>query len=236
MTGEGLHKDHRKRMREKIAEHGIDTLLDHELLELVLGYAIPRKDTNELAHSLLNEFGNYRELFRKPPEELMKVERMGESTAWFIRLLSELYRRYAVEAFEGPTTMEKAKDRIRFFWPRFMGRLTECVYVALLNEKNEVIRTDLIYVGSAEAVEVRADKILELVKKNRSCTGVMVAHNHFHTSVPSFHDFKATYSLYKRLEKAGVELVDHVIICKDEGSSMAESGHLAKIKSGEMPE
>lgn len=225
-----LHKDHRKRLRERAAEFGIDSLRDHELLELVMGYAIPRKDTNELAHQLLNRFGTFRDLFHADSETLQKIEYMGENSAWFIRLLSELFRRYALEFFNGPQKLDTHSARIRYFLPHFMGRVEECVYAAFLNEQFEVVRAELEYTGSAEAVEIHSDRILKTLKALPGCKRVVLAHNHFHTTIPSFHDVAATKSIYKTLMKRQVTLIDHVIICGDHGRSMEEDGYLSKIK------
>ncbi len=227
---EQLHKDHRKRLRERAAESGIHTLRDHELLELVMGYAIPRKDTNELAHLLLNRFGTFRDLFRADAKALQEIEYMGENSAWFIRLLSELFRRYALEFFVGPQKLDHYPDRIYYFLPHFMGRVEECVYAAFLNDQYEVIRAELQYTGSAQAVEVHADRMLKTLKELPNCRKVVLAHNHFQTTVPSLHDRLATKSIYQILKKNQVELVDHVIICGDRGSSMEHSGHLQNIR------
>ena len=88
------HSGHRKRMRDRFLRDGIDSLQDHEVLELLLFYAIPRQDTNELAHRLLAKFRTLSGVFDAPIEELKRVEGIGGTTAVFLKTYPEVFRRY----------------------------------------------------------------------------------------------------------------------------------------------
>ena len=89
----GLHDGHRARKKEQFRRQGLDGFADHEVLELLLYYAIPRKDTNELAHRLLQKFGSLQNVFSAPLEELAKVDGVGESAALFLTLLPQVQKR-----------------------------------------------------------------------------------------------------------------------------------------------
>ena len=87
------HAGHRSRMRSKALTYGLDHLDDHEVLEMLLYHAIPRGDTNETAHRLLERFGSFRGLLEAPPEELQAVPGVGESAAVLLKLTMEAARR-----------------------------------------------------------------------------------------------------------------------------------------------
>ena len=91
---ENLHIGHRERLRERFIREGIEHFEDHNILELVLFYAIPQKDTNNLAHELLNRFGSLDNVFSAQPEELMQVRGVGKHTALFLHLFSDLTEMY----------------------------------------------------------------------------------------------------------------------------------------------
>ena len=88
-----VHEGHRQRKKEQFREHGLDAFADHEALELLLYYAIPRQDTNPIAHRLIERFGSLEGVFSAPAYELQKVEGVGENAATLIRLLFPLCRR-----------------------------------------------------------------------------------------------------------------------------------------------
>ena len=83
----GVHDFHRERMRRRFRENGLTGFADHEVLELLLYYAIPRRDTNPIAHALLDRFGGLSGVFSAPAELLEQVDGVGENTAAFLRLI-----------------------------------------------------------------------------------------------------------------------------------------------------
>ena len=93
-----VHEGHRQRKKEQFREHGLDAFADHEALELLLYYAIPRQDTNPIAHRLIERFGSLEGVFSAPAYELQKVEGVGENAATLIRLLFPLCRRARTSA------------------------------------------------------------------------------------------------------------------------------------------
>ena len=108
-----MHSGHRERLKKKFIKYGADSLETHELLELLLFYGIPRKDTNELAHVLINTFGSLPQVFDAPINRLLKINGIGESTAVLIRLVSKLSRVYAEKNYETNNKRLK-KEQIEF--------------------------------------------------------------------------------------------------------------------------
>lgn len=90
------HAGHRSRLRRQFLKNGIDSLYPHQILELLLFYAIPQKDTNGLSHALINRFGSLSGVLDASFEELMTVNGVGESTAILIKAASEVYPEYGV--------------------------------------------------------------------------------------------------------------------------------------------
>ena len=86
----GIHDGHREKMRRRYMESGLEGFADHEALELLLFYAIPRRDTNPIAHALINRYESLSNVLNAPVEELASVEGIGENAAVLIRLVSQL--------------------------------------------------------------------------------------------------------------------------------------------------
>ncbi len=223
-----VHDGHRQRLRERYRINGLDGFSDHEILELLLGYIIPRKDTNCIGHDLMERFGNLRGVFEAEEEDLKEVENMGECSAFFLKMIPDITRRYYEEIAEDYLRFIDTKRMVEFFSARFIGRKEECLYAAFLDENKRLIQCSLQFTGSINAVEIHAGKILKQAQR-AGCSFVVIAHNHFNDTNPSVQDIAGTRYLKEHLAKCGIELLDHVIICGSAGTSMKESGHFAKI-------
>ena len=91
-----LHEGHRQRLKERFIKNGLSDFEDHNVLELLLFYSVPRSDTNELGHKLLKKFGSLSNVFDAPVDELCKVEGIGLHSATLIKLIPELCNLYYV--------------------------------------------------------------------------------------------------------------------------------------------
>jgi len=89
----GIHDGHREKMRQRFLQGGLEHFADHEALELLLYYAIPRKDTNPIAHELMNRYGSLSAVLAAPVEDLQKTPGIGESAAVLLKLVSQLYQK-----------------------------------------------------------------------------------------------------------------------------------------------
>lgn len=225
--GQNVHEGHRERLRERYRENGVDGFSDHELLELLLGYTISRRDTNGLGHDLIREFGNLRGVFEAPEQDLEAVRGMGDKSAFLLKLISGLCRRYYQELHNGDLRPLEKKDPSSFFIPYFIGAHTEALYAAFLDENKSLIQCSLQYTGSINAVEIHAGKIVKQALRT-GCRFVILAHNHFTDTLPSAQDMDATALVYRELQKYDVKLLDHVVVCGNKGMSMQISGHFSK--------
>ena len=126
-----VHEGHRQRKKEQFREHGLDAFADHEALELLLYYAIPRQDTNPIAHRLIERFGSLEGVFSAPAYELQKVEGVGENAATLIRLLFPLCRRVRTSGGRHEVIFNTRENIGAYFIELFFGERRE-VFARLL--------------------------------------------------------------------------------------------------------
>lgn len=218
-----LHSGHRERLKKKFLKYGADALETHELLEMLLYYGIPRKDTNELAHALLNRFGSLPQVFDAPTNALLKVNGIGESTAILIRLVSKLSRVYTESNYKF-NSKRLTKNQIgKIILNKFIGRIKEHVVLVLFDAKRNMVFCDVISQGSFGSTNFHIRDIIELALKFNA-TGAIIAHNHpSGIALPSREDIETTIELKNALNLIEIRLVDHIIVADNDYVSLAES-------------
>ncbi|MCR4772454.1 MAG: DNA repair protein RadC [Oscillospiraceae bacterium] len=224
---DNIHDGHRRRLRKRYAEFGLDSFEDHTVLELLLTYAVPRRDVNELAHRLVDKFGSLGEVFDAPVEELMKTEGVGESTALLIRMVPEISRRSMISKNEkrSAAVLSGAKESGKFFIPYFYGECEEAVYAAFLDDSLRLISCRLMMRGEVNEADLSSRKLVSMALSCRA-TNVVLAHNHPSGSlIPSAADRQATAEARNALKAVDINLVDHVIISGNMYVSMEECGY-----------
>ena len=219
-----IHAGHRTRMRERYLESGADIFRDHELFELLLSYSIAQKDTNPLGHVLIDHFGDLRGVLNATPEELLTIPGIGETSACLIKLISGMTRRYYEELADKDDVLDTTEKQIRFLIPRFIARTQECLFAAFLGDDCRLLRCELQYEGSSNAVEIYSERIVNTALRY-GATQVIIAHNHSNEAVPSKTDVATTANVSEALRMHGILLLDHIIISGTTASSMKESGH-----------
>ena len=222
----GIHDGHRQRLRTRFLEHGLDNFDELNALELFLCYAIPRQDTNPIAHALLDRFGSLDAVLEAMPSELMKVPGIGENAAALLALIPAISRRYMLcksPKSEALTTIAQAG---RYLIPYFMYERDETVYALLMDARHRPLCCTEIARGSVDAAEFSPRRIVSLcLEKNASY--VILAHNHLSGVVlPSAEDESATRKLARALDLVGVSLSDHIVVAGYNYCSMKECGML----------
>lgn len=219
-----MHDGHRMRIRKKFILNGFDNFEDHEILELALFYAIPRKNTNVIAHELLEKFGTVDAVFDAPLNMLKEIEGIGESAAVFIKMISGLTRIYMERKFKNTNkcpNLSDINDKITF---KFIGRTEELVVIVLLDAKGKVIYEGVVNKGTVNAVDIYARKIIELIVLYNA-SSVIMAHNHpSGFAVPSVEDIESTSKLNKVLKSMNVNLLDHIIVADGDYVSLRDCG------------
>ncbi len=221
-----IHEGHRSRMKNRFLEQGLDSFETHEILEMLLYYAIPQGDTNPLAHHLLDTFGSISKVLDAPVEALEKVKGVGPSSAVLLKMIPQLARVY-LEDLKIPKPLLDAEDMAHYIIPKFVGRMNEVVVLLLLNSKAEVLFCDVINEGSVVEVSIYVREIVHMAMRH-DATSAVIAHNHpSGNTFPSRGDMKATADVYDALQPVGVALLDHFIIADGKNYlSMQSSGLL----------
>lgn len=219
----GVHDGHRERVKKKMLERGLDGFDDHNVLELLLFYALPRQDTNPLAHALFDYFGSLEAVFEAPPEELMKVPGIGENTATLLKLIPAVSRRYEMSKNNFGEILDSTTKAGNYLTARYLFERDEVVYVVCLDAKRRVICCKALFRGDVNSAEVSVRKIAELaLVKNASA--VILSHNHTSgIALPSREDEMTTKRIKSALESMNITLLDHIIVAGDDYISMAES-------------
>ena len=219
-----IHDGHRKRLKYRFKEEGLDNFNEINVLELLLFYCIPRIDTNALAHRLLGYFGSLANVLDATVDELSKIEGMGENSAIFLSLISAVSRYYQVQRLEGGGPVKTVEDFVSMFMPKFSGRRNEMVYLLCLDAKCKKICCRLVGEGSINSAGVSVRKIVEIALAVNA-SFVVLAHNHpSGLALPSGADVQTTLRVGKALRTVDVTLVDHLVISDDEAVSLVESG------------
>lgn len=220
---DSVHAGHRERMRKRFIENGFDGFEEHQALEMYLFYAIPRKDTNELAHRLLDRYFSIAGVCSAPVDELQRDFHLSEAAATFLKMLPEITRLY-YESFHS-TNNEVDMDNLgEWMKQKFIGRTAEAVALLLVDAKGCMIYFDIVAKGSIATAEMPVRKIVELAIRHNSKTA-FIAHNHPSGNIlPSKDDLRVTKMLYDTLRGVGVQLVDHFIIGGSRYLSLRESG------------
>ena len=218
-----VHKGHRERLKQRFLEEGLDHFTDVQVLELLLFYAIPQKDTNPIAHTLLDHFGSLSRVLDAPVEELKKVSGIKDNTATLLALVTQLCRYYQVDSAQRVEILNSLEACGNYLVPRFFGRTKETVFLLCLDAKCKVICCKEIGEGSVNAASISIRKVVETAL-NANATSVVLAHNHpSGLALPSEEDVLTSKQLYTALRAVDIVLADHMVVADGDYVSMAQS-------------
>jgi DNA repair protein RadC len=217
---------HRQRLRTRFLTGGAAALQDYELLELLLTYAIPRTDIKPLAKELLKHFGSFTSILDAPPEALMEVTGLKESSAALIRLVkacAEYYLKEEVLKRQKIPSLTALVDYCR----TAMGGLTDEQFrVIFLNSQNEILAEEIITEGTVNQTVVYPRKVLELALKHKAA-GLILVHNHpSGNPTPSAADQELTQAIVRACRPLNLTVHDHLIISRQGYFSLAEKNLL----------
>ena len=224
----GIHDGHREKMRQRYLKSGLEGFADHEALELLLYYAIPRRDTNPIAHALMERYGSLSAVLTAPVEDLRKVEGVGESAAILLRLAPQLYQKARLSDAEQETVLNSV-DRVgAYLLQRFIGERREVIYQLCLDRKGKLLACKRLGEGGVASADLDIRKLMENAILT-SASVVILAHNHpSGVALPSGEDYAATTRVQQALATIGVELADHIIVADGDFVSLKDSGFFLK--------
>lgn len=219
-----IHDGHRDRLRQRFLEEGLEHFNPHQVLELLLFYCIPRKDTNELACNLIKRFGSLSAVLEAPVSELKKVPGMGEAAATFLSLIPAVNRFYLTHHDNTPVFMNSVSDYGNYLSQCLQGRRNEMVYMMCLDAKCKLISCREVGEGCTNYASVPIRRIVETALAENAVM-VVLAHNHpSGLAIPSDEDIHTTRRLAAALSTVDIVLVDHIVVADDDFVSMSQSG------------
>jgi len=222
----GIHDGHRQRVKEKFTESGADSFRDHELLEMLLFYGIARKDTNEIAHKLIDKFGSLAGVLSAATYELTEVEGISEHTAALITLVPQIVRRAEASKPRKTVQLTTPAGMYDYLKPFFRFEKKECAYALFLDSQLRPIACDCVNRGVVNAVNVSTRQLCEMALRYNAVQ-LVLAHNHPDSvAEPSRDDIELTKQLAAAANAIGVTLVDHIIVAGDGYCSLAKKGYL----------
>ena len=217
------HKNHRMRVRERFSKYGMDSFTKYQVLEMLLFYAIPRKDTNVLAHKLIDRFGTLQGVFDADFDDLIEVEGINSISASLIVFYRELYK-YLHSNFDDEVDLSTSYKVGDFCCKYFYGHVEENLIVISMDANRKFKCVDVISRGSETETAYYPRKVMKAVVKSRANL-VIVAHNHPGGALePSANDLIITQKLANVLSDVGVGVVDHIICSGDKYFSFSERG------------
>ncbi len=230
--GKNQHSGHRAKVRSRYLVSGLKGMPDHNVLELLLFFGIPYRDTNEIAHDLIDKFGSFSAVFEADPKDLMSVKGMTENAACLINLMLPVYKRYYKDVCSRKTTCLSTAEIADYVRKLMLDTTDERIYALLFDNRRMLIGYRVI--GEGDIISCTSDfrKLAQAVLETKA-TGVMLAHNHPHgITVPSYEDIETTKEIYKLLRYFKVRLINHIIVNENSHFSMLESGQFSYIFSG----
>jgi DNA repair protein RadC len=220
---------HRERLRLRFQKSDPSSLHQYELLELLLTYAIPRKDVKPIAKSLIKQFKSLQGVLDADLDELKKVPGIGTKSAILINLVKELFNSYLAERMKKRDLLNSPQAAVEFAKVKLAGSHNELFMVIYLNTKNEVIDYEIVHEGTIDRAIIYPRRIVEkaLVKHASS---LLLIHNHpsGHTQ-PSEEDKEITTAIYKAARVIDVHVLDHIIVSKEDYFSFAENNFFDEL-------
>lgn len=222
---DNIHEGHRDRLRRRFREEGLSHFEDLHILELILFHALPRRDTSPAAHALLKQFGTLAGVLDARPEDLMRIEGIGENTALYLRMFPQVMQRYLHEQGGVGNILADTEQCGRYLLSCYFQERDEVVYLLCLDAKCKLLDCSLIHRGSVNSANISVRKIVEQALRCNA-SSVVLSHNHVSgVALPSQEDLATTRQLMTALEAVGVTLTDHIIVAGDDFVSLKETGY-----------
>jgi DNA repair protein RadC len=221
---EDANRGHRQRLREKFRTAGVDAFHEHEILELLLSYAIPRRDVKPLAKALLKRFGSLREVLDAEMDELEQVRGIGGHAAVLLKLVKELAALYLKQKAKSKKQVTCTTELLDFCRTALGGKRDEEFCVLYLDAQNQIIEFETIQRGIVNQAVVYPRQVLERALKKKA-SAIILAHNHPSGQVrPSDADIRLTKTIQEVARMLDIIVHDHIIIGENRFFSFREEG------------
>ena len=235
MEDGNMHKGHRQKVKQRYLANGLAGEPAHNVLELLLFYAIPYKDTNPIAHALIDRFGSLSGVLRASVPELASVKGMGENAAILLHLVLDVYQAYTDDLLGACPVIETADEMVAYMRPKFINSVSEKVYVLCFGANSKLLAARQVAQGDVVGARINVREIASVVLETKA-QNVVLMHNHPNgIAAPSTEDVNTTRALYAFLKPLNVRLIDHVIVTEDSYFTMADKSRFAHLFYGLEP-
>ena len=223
-VSDNVHAGHRKRLRQRFINDGnLNNFQSHEVLELLLFYALPRRDTNALAHKIINKYGSLKRVFEMPAEELINNRDLTENAAVLLSLIKQVAKDYILSETESRLKIRSKNDAAGIVGPLLAHRINEAFCIICLDANQNVINIECFEEGEPGYTDIDVDRVIAKVVEHKAAFAI-IAHNHPNgTYSPSSDDISTTNVIRRALSMANVTLMDHLIVCGDRSYSLAQN-------------
>lgn len=217
---------HRKRLRQKLSDCGAGAFLPHELLELLLTYAIPRKDTKPLAWALLQRFGSLAAVLQAEEQQLCEVAGIGPQAARFLHLIRAVVKNYSLEQAKKAPVIQSPQQMFDYCKASLSGKKEECLELIFLSVRHTVLSTRIVATGVINQVLISPRQIIEYALK-ANASRIILAHNHpSGDATPSQEDIALTQAVIQAAALFDIRVEDHIIVGQHICYSLRAHGYM----------
>ncbi len=223
------HEGHRQRMKNRLLTSGLESFSGHEVLEVLLYYAQPYKDTNGLGHALEDAFGSLVNVLEADYADLVKIPGITPHMATLVTLCGQMSRRYQQEQHQLKRQLYSTALICDYVLPWFSGRKDESVVLVSMDNKRKLLNTTRVFEGSVNAAEMNIRLAAKQALQDNA-TQVVLAHNHPNGfAIPSEADVETTARFAAVLAQLDIRLIDHIIVAEGDCVSLADSRETAHL-------
>ena len=210
ITGE--HEGHRQRMKDRFLSGGLSSFSDHEIVELLLFYALPYRNTNDLAHTLVNHFGGWTQVLAANYADLLEVPGVTPHVATLLTLTGQAAQRYHRDVTGIVQQLFDTQMIAEYVIPWFLSEREESVLMVSLDNKRKLLNTTRLFRGSVNSAQFNVRLAVQQALRDNA-TQVVLAHNHPNGyAFPSTADVTTTQYVAKVLAPLDIRLIEHVIV------------------------
>lgn len=220
---------HRKRLRDRFLASGLDGFHDYEVIELLLTLSTPRKDCKGPAKAALKKFKTLQAVLDAAPEELCKVDGIGATSLFGLKLIPAAADRYLKKKVVGKDPLHNSRALFDYLNHNMRGRRRESFKAIFLDAKNRVIAVETLFTGTLTASSVYPREVVRAALE-QNAAAVIFAHNHpSGDPEPSKEDVAVTRELMGALRVMGIVVHEHLVIGDNGYFSFADHGYIAKM-------
>lgn len=229
MSEANVHAGHRGRIKERYMDEGLDNFSDHEVIELLLFYSIPQRNTNTIAHRMIKEFGTLHDLLEADPRDIERRCKVSLNTAILVSMVAPLSRQYLKQKWGNRPVVNSSTIAGNYALSLFAGRIYECFFIICLNSQNRVNHSALVHEGTINEAPVYPRIIVETALRHKA-NSIILAHNHPGGSLKASNaDIDVTRKIYQAMKTISITVADHIIVAGDRYFSFAEQGLLDSL-------